>query len=84
MRFLRCTRSKHVFSLVIFTHSFFFFSLSCLKQHYAVSKGLKLKPSFPGKEHLKSKDTKKEKVIEINEMQNYLFFATLVKFGICN
>lgn len=74
MRFLRCTRSKHVFSLVIFTHSFFFF-LSCLKQHYAVSKGLKLKPSFPGKEHLKSKDTKKEKVIKINEMQNYLFFC---------
>lgn len=55
-------------------YSFFFF-LILFKQHYAVSKGLKLKPSFPGKEHLKSKDTKKEKVIKINEMQNYLFFC---------
>ena len=73
-----------MFSVLKFLLILFFF-LILFKQHYAISKGLKLKPSFPGKEHLKSKDTKKEKVIKINEMQKFFFFfATLVKFGICN
>ena len=39
------------------------YSLIFVKQNYAVSKGLKLKPSPSGKENPKTKEMKKEKVI---------------------
>lgn len=40
-----------------------YYSLISVKQNYAVSKGLKLKPSPSGKENPKTKEMKKEKVI---------------------
>jgi len=40
-----------------------YFFLFFVKQNYAVSKGLKLKPSPSGKENPKTKEMKKEKVI---------------------
>lgn len=41
---------------------FLLFFTVCWKQNYAVSKGLKLKPSPSGKENPKPKEMKKEKV----------------------
>ena len=40
-----------------------YYSLISVKQNYAVSKGLKLKPSPSGKENPKTNEMKKEKVI---------------------
>lgn len=45
------------------TCRFNLFFLFFVKQNYAVSKGLKLKPSPSGKENPKTKEMKKEKVI---------------------
>ena len=40
-----------------------YYSLIFVQQNYAVTKGLKLKPSPSGKENPKTKEMKKEKVI---------------------
>lgn len=54
---------KLIFQACIYMHVVLSYSLISVKQNYAVSKGLKLKPSPSGKENPKTKEMKKEKVI---------------------